>query len=389
VRIAVVSWEYPPLVIGGISAHVDGLARALARAGCDVVVLTMHHPDAEDDAVVDGVRVLRARTDLPWLPDDQFVARMASANHHLVALAAALDDWRPDVVHAHDWLVAWAGNSLSSLWDRPLVATIHATERGRNGGHLAPGQPSAINSVEWWLTYQAATVICCSQFMRAEVTGAFQLPPDKVRVVPNGVDPEVWAAPPGAVRAKDREALLVSWGRVQYEKGFQTLLYALPEVRLAVPGVRAVVAGRGSYLAELHETARAVGVDDICDFPGFVPDDQLRALLHRATLAVIPSLYEPFGIVALEAMAAGAPVVAAASGGLAEVIDSTGAGVLFPPGDAGALSGILRRLLADQDALVALQRTAHALLSSHYTWDAVAALTLPAYSEAVATRPRR
>ena len=135
----------------------------------------------------------------------------------------------------------------------------------------------------------------------------------------------------------------MSWGRVQYEKGFQTLVHALPEVRLAAPDARAVVAGRGSYLQELHATARALGVDDICDFPGFVPDEELKALLHRATVAVIPSLYEPFGIVALEAMAAGAPVVAAAAGGLIEVIDGTGAGLLYPPGDAGALSGTLRR----------------------------------------------
>ncbi len=381
-RIAVLTWEYPPLVVGGISTHADGLTRALARAGCEVVVLTLHHPDVPDDEVVDGVRVLRARADLPWIPDDLFVAGMASANHHLVALATALGDWRPDVVHAHDWLVAWAGDTLRQLWTRPLVATMHATERGRNGGHLPPGQPSAINSVEWWLTYQAARVICCSQFMRDEVLRAFDLPPAKVHVVPNGVDPEAWAAPADAVRGADGEALIVSWGRVQYEKGFQTLVHALPEVRLAVPGVRAVVAGRGSYLAELHETARAVGVDDICTFPGFVPDEELKALLHRATMAVIPSFYEPFGIVALEAMAAGAPVVAAASGGLREVIDSTGAGVLFPPGDAGALSGLLRQLLADPDARARQRRAAAALLSAHYTWDAVAAETIPVYERA-------
>ena len=126
--------------------------------------------------------------------------------------------------------------------------------------------------------------------------------------------------------------------------------------------MRAVVAGRGSYLQELHATARALGVDDICDFPGFVPDEELKALLHRATVAVIPSLYEPFGIVALEAMAAGAPVVAAAAGGLIEVIDGTGAGLLYPPGDAGALSGTLRGVLAHPDAMAAQRASAYALL---------------------------
>ena len=86
--VAMVTWEYPPLVVGGISAHAGGLARALARAGHEVVVLTLHHPDVPDDEEVDGVRVLRAAAELPWLPDDQFVARMAGANHHLVALIA-------------------------------------------------------------------------------------------------------------------------------------------------------------------------------------------------------------------------------------------------------------------------------------------------------------
>ena len=182
----------PPLVIGGIAAHVDGLSRALARAGHEVVVLTVHHPDAPDDSVVEGVRVLRAHTDLPWLPDSDFLARVSSANHKLVQLAAALDGWRPDIVHAHDWLAAWAGDDLRALWRVPLIATIHATERGRQGAACRPACRPPINSVEWWLTFQAATVITCSRSMRDEVAGGFQLPPDKVQVVPNGVDAGVW-----------------------------------------------------------------------------------------------------------------------------------------------------------------------------------------------------
>ena len=96
-KVLMVSWEYPPLVVGGLAAHVDGLARALARQGHEVVVLTLHHEDVPDDAVVDGVRVLRARADLPWLPPENFIAQMASANHRMVQLTTKLGGWRPDV----------------------------------------------------------------------------------------------------------------------------------------------------------------------------------------------------------------------------------------------------------------------------------------------------
>ena len=377
-----VSWEMPPLVVGGLAAHVDGLSRALARAGHEVVVLTLHHPDAPDDSMVEGVRVLRAHTDLPWLPDSDFLARMSSANHKLVQLMAALDGWRPDIVHAHDWLAAWAGDDLRALWGAPLVATIHATERGRHGGGIPSGQPAAINSVEWWLTFQAATVITCSRYMRDEVLGAFQLPPDKVLVVPNGVDASVWEpAVPG--QRGGGAPLVVAWGRVQYEKGFQTLVSALPSLRYRHPDLRVVIAGRGTYLGELEAIAQGLGVDHMVRFPGFVPDDELRHLLHTCRCAVIPSLYEPFGIVALEALAAGAPLVAAASGGLAEVLDGTGAGLLFPPGDAGALAGALSRMLDEPGLAAASQAAGAHLVHDVYSWDAVCAATLPVYAELV------
>src|SRR4051794_4835992 len=373
-----VSWEMPPLVIGGLAAHVDGLSRALARAGHEVAVLTQHHPDAPDDSAVEGVRVLRAHTDLPWLPDSDFLARVSSANHKLVQLVSALDGWRPDIVHAHDWLGAWAGDDLRALWGVPLVATIHATERGRHGGSVPAGLPSSINSVEWWLTFQAATVITCSRSMRGEVSGAFQLPPDKVHVVPNGVDAQLWE-PRGTGHRDGGAPLVVAWGRIQYEKGFHTLVTALAALRHRHPDLRAVIAGRGSFLGELEAIAQGLGVDHMVHFPGFVSDDELRRLLHTCTCAVIPSLYEPFGIVALEAMAAGAPVVAAAAGGLAEVLDGTGAGLLYPPGDAGALAAALGRMLDEPGSATASRVAAARLVRDVYSWDAVAAATVPLY----------
>ena len=373
------SWEYPPLVVGGIAAHAQGLATALVRQGHDVVVFTLHHPDAPEDAIVDGVRVLRARTDLPWIPDEDLVARMASANHHLVKLTARLGTWRPEVVHAHDWLVAWAGDVVQTLFETPLVATVHATERGRHGGHVPAGTPAVVNSVEWWLTYQAREIICCSAFMRREVTSGFELPPDKVHLVPNGVDPASWA-PPAPMK---REPLVLAWGRVQYEKGFQVLATAIGRLRHRVPGIRCIIAGRGSYLPDLQIHLDVEGVGDLVHLAGFVADDDLRHLLHTAGCVAIPSLYEPFGIVALEAMAARAPTVAARTGGLAEILEGTGAGLLFTPGDPEELADRIERVLTDPAGTADLQQRAQALVEDQYSWDAIAERTVAVYSTAL------
>lgn len=377
-----VSWEYPPRIIGGIAAHVDGLSRAMSAAGHEVVVLSLHHPGAPEDQLIDGVRVLRARADLPWIPDRDFVTQMASANHHLVQLAAQLGPWRPDVVHAHDWLVAWAADTLKVLFDVPLVATIHATERGRHGGHVPDGQPAVVNSVEWWLTYQAREVICCSKFMTREVVDGFELPHEKLHLVPNGVDPALWA--PSEKPPPERSALVLAWGRVQYEKGFQVLAEAVARLRDKVPDLHCTIAGRGSYLAELQSQIDLESAGDLVHLAGFVPDDELRAQLHRAGCVVIPSLYEPFGIVALEAMAAGAPTIVARTGGLAEIVEGTGAGLLFEPGSSSDLATQIERVLTDPALAAEMQSNAAALVADRYSWAAVAASTIEVYEQATA-----
>ena len=384
VRVLMLSWEYPPLVVGGIAAHVEGLARAMSRAGHEVVVVSLHHHDVPDDEVADdGVRVLRADPALPWLPDDNLVARMASANHQLVQAAAQLGEWRPDVVHAHDWLVAWAGDTLKALFDVPLVATIHATERGRHGGHLPPGLPGEINSVEWWLTYQAREVIACSRFMVREVVQGFELPTEKVHLVPNGIDVHRWAPHQDGIDDAEREPLVIAWGRIQYEKGFQVLARAIGELRHRVPGIRCVIAGRGTYLPELQTHVDMEGVSDLVQLAGFVPDDELRALLARAACVVIPSLYEPFGIVALEGMAAGAPTIVARTGGLAEIVEGTDAGVLFEPGNHHELADRIAEVIADPQSAHWLRDNAADLLQRAYTWDAIATATVDVYRVAL------
>lgn len=382
VRVLMLTREFPPASIGGVAAHVDGLAGALARAGHEVVVFSV---DNEGDlparsVTVDGVRVMRARTDLPWLPDDDEVLRTASANNQLVALAAHVDGWRPDVVHAHDWHTAWAGDTLSTLFAVPLVATFHSTERGRHGGHVPEGASSAINAVEAWLAYRSTAQICCSRFMMRELLEG--LDPANVQLVPNGVDPRVWE-PSGAIA---REPLVLAWGRVQYEKGFQVLAQAMALLRGRVPGIRCVIAGRGSYLPELQSQVDIEGVSDLVNLAGFVPDDELRSLLHRAGCVVIPSLYEPFGIVALESLAAGAPTVAARTGGLAEIIEGTDAALLFEPGNARQLAAAIERVLNESALANDMQTKGREVLRSRFSWDAIATSTTAVYENVISGR---
>lgn len=388
-RIVLISWEYPPLVVGGLAAHVHGLATAYARIGHEPVVLTRAHPYAPDDSVVEGVRVLRAHVDQPWIPPDNPLAQVISGNHQIAQLTHRLGDWRPDVVHSHDWLAAWAGDTVRTQYQVPYVATIHATELGRHQGYLSNPTSEGISAAEWWLTYEAQRVICCSAFMVDEVVRSFQVPRDKTFNVPNGVDPERWrlagAAPRGA-----HGPLIVSWGRLEYEKGFQTLLGAVARLAGRIDGLRCALVGRGTYSDELHGIARGMGIEHLVQFAGFVSDEELVRLLNEASCAVIPSMYEPFGIVALEAMAAGAPLVASDSGGLHEVLDGTGAGLLFAPGNADALAGAVMRMLTEPGLAQACQEAASRLLDERYSWEAIAAATVGVYEHAGAqSRPSR
>jgi glycogen(starch) synthase len=377
------TWEYPPSSIGGTAAHVDGLAHALTRLDHDVVVLTRRMPGTDRESVTSGVRELRADVDLPWLPDDE-VASTASGNHALVARLATLGDWRPDIVHAHDWRVAWAADVASSLFETPVVTTFHGTERGRHGGHLAPGQAVDINSVEWWQASRSRRVIAATKLLVRDIVGGFELDPDLVRRIPGGIDPEWWrSAEPDEIAPPARRGLVLAWGRVQYEKGFQVLAAAMSSLRYRVAGIECVIAGRGSYLPELQSQIDLAGVGDLVDLAGFVDDNELRAAIHRAGCVVIPSLYEPFGVVALEALAGGAPLIVADTGGLAELVGGTGSALLFEPGNAEDLAGCIERVLTDSSLADELVRRGHELLEASYSWDAIAARTVSVYQDAL------
>src|SRR4051794_4373764 len=244
-----VSWEYPPLVVGGLGRHVEALARQLAHDGHDVRVVTRGDAASGRTDVVAGVRVIRAAAD-PIAIDfttETLLAWSQAFEHALLRAALpAVKRWRPDVVHAHDWLVAQSAITLAETTGAPLVATLHATEAGRHQGWLPQPLNRAIDSVERWLAQRAAAVITCSTGMHDEVTRLFGLDATRVSVVPNGIDALRWRPDAAAVRvARERYRgggpLIVYAGRLVHEKGVQTLLAGGRALRDAHPGLRVAI----------------------------------------------------------------------------------------------------------------------------------------------------
>ncbi|WP_433264357.1 glycosyltransferase family 4 protein [Actinosynnema sp. CS-041913] len=397
-RVLMLSWEYPPVVVGGLGRHVHALATRLSAQGHDVVVLCRQpagsdaatHPTS--DTVVDGVRLVRVAEDPAHLVFERDLVAWTLAMGHAMTRAglALLRNWRPDVVHAHDWLVTHPAIALAEAAGAPLVATVHATEAGRHSGWLSQTLNQQVHSVEWWLANRADSLITCSAAMRTEVAHLFEVDAGGITVLHNGIEARRWrvrSADVAAARAAyspDGAPLLLFFGRLEWEKGVQDLIAALPRIRRAHRGARLVVAGEGTHGEWLVEQARKHKVRRAVDFVGHLPDRALAALLAAADAVVLPSRYEPFGIVALEAAAAGTPLVASTAGGLGEVVLDGVTGLSFAPGDVEALASAVRSVLADRPSAVRRARAAKARLATDFDWARIAEDTTAVYRAAAA-----
>ncbi len=370
-----VSWEYPPHIVGGLGRHVADLAPALAEHGVTVTVLTPQLRGGESLEHRAGVHVCRVA--IPTLDTDDFPGFVHHAGRQLEHAAHALfPGGRPDLIHVHDWLTAETGIALKHHWRVPLIATIHATERGRGRGEVNGWQSQRINDLEWRLTYEAWRVIVCSHFMARQIRDYFTTPADKIDVISNGVHlpPQPFETPADWVAfrrrfAADDEALVIFVGRIVYEKGIHVLIDAWPRVVAELPA-RLVIAGTGSAFDEIR--ARAATIETPIEFLGFISDEDRNRLYAVADVAVFPSLYEPFGIVALEAFAAGCPVIVSDAGGLAEVVQHELNGLVVPAGDAYALAQALVTSLRHPAESRLRAARGSALARAYYTWNRIA-----------------
>jgi glycogen(starch) synthase len=381
-RVLHLSWEFPPRIIGGIASHVFDLSRALARRGMEVHVVTCNFPDAKEYENIDGVNVHRFEA---YAAGDSFYSWALRMQKNMERSACDLINFinGVDVIHAHDWLSGVAGIGLKHLYRKPLIVTIHSTEYGRRTGIHNDLQRS-IYEVEGWLCWEAWRIVTCSYYMRDHVSWCFHTPSNKLCVVPNGVDVtkfdfsfNYWEVKRRF--AHDSEKILLYVGRLVQEKGLDVLIKALPIVLSRGIPVKIVVVGEGLQKHEYQQLAGDLGLSDRVFFAGHIDDWTLRALYRVADVTVMPSRFEPFGIVALEAMAARCPLIVTASGGLNEIVDHEATGLKVPIDSAEALAWAVLRVITDKGFRDWIVHNAYQKCLWDYNWDKIAEWTAGIY----------
>jgi len=390
------TWEYPPNVVGGLGKHVMDIVPALADEGIEVHVITPCLRGGEAYSR-EGANIHVYRVEPPIAALNDFFSIAWQTNLKLQEQAFRLvEDYQKrgmffDLVHVHEWLVAFAGGALKQHYQIPLLATIHATERGRGRGALPGDLPRAINNVEWWLTYESWRAICCSQYMISEVHEYFDTPIDKIDMIPNGVNVQRF----DVLRQTDLTAFRSSYaapdqkiifhvGRMVDEKGVRVLIESAPKVLESYPQAKFVIAGTGPALNDYRALVSSLGISDNFYFTGYISDELRDKLYLVADVAAFPSLYEPFGIVALEAMAAKTPVVVADTGGLSEVVANHETGLTVYPGSTESLAWAILHTLDNPQWSEARVQNAYKIVKELYNWQGIAKETVEVYRRVVA-----
>lgn len=389
-RIDLVSEHASPLAAiagvdsGGQNVHVAELARALGQRGHHVTVHTRRDgPDLPDRVrAAPGVSVEHVLAGPPApMPKDELLSVMPEFGEHLA------HRWRqrpPDVVHAHFWMSGLAARSAVAGTGSPILLTFHAlgVVKRRHLGMADPSPPDRIR-IETELARDTATVIATCSDEAAELA-ALGVPSDQVAIVPCGVDIDRFT-PRGPRASRGSRHRILSLGRLVKRKGVESTVRALPDV----PGAELLIAGGGdaaadAELAKLDRLARTIGVRDRVRLLGPIPREEIPALLRSADVVVSVPWYEPFGMVPLEAMSCGVPVVATGVGGHLDTVVDGRTGALVPPRDVRLLAQRLREMLADPARLAAMGSAAAARARSRYGWGRIAAETESHYRKALA-----
>ena len=382
-HIVMLSWEFPPAVIGGLGQHVWQLSRQLAKAGHDVSVVTPHSLGAPETETVEGIKVYRAKeVDVSY---DDFHLFVAQTNMNLVERVRNISSHKKvTIIHAHDWLVGFAARALQNSMKLPIVSTIHALEEGRSNLE----SPMQIQTAKWeeLLIQHSDVLIVCSMYMKKVVEKRIS-GEKKVYIIPNGADlsDEESSSVQDFINRRSFSHLVLFLGRMVPEKGITTLIDAAKKIHETYPECLFILAGKGPYLSDYKALVRKEGLEKHMLFIGYVNEREKATLLKRCDMLVVPSNYEPFGIVAIEGMAAGKPVIAARTGGLSSIINDGETGFLFEPENVSNLSEKISTLIEDPTLCEKLGEKASYEVKQKYNWEDVRDQTEAVYETTVTT----
>jgi alpha-maltose-1-phosphate synthase len=376
--------EYPPHIYGGAGVVVDELTRALShRMPVEVRCFGERRPDASTERVT-----VRGYT--PWerLAAGSDGVRYAPALETLsIDLAMARDPVDADVAHAHTWYADMAGLWIRTLHRIPLIVTLHSMEPLRPWKADQLGSGYLLSSwIEKTAVQAADRVIAVSAGMREDILRYFQVDPARVVVIHNGIDPDRF-------KRTDRKDALAALGvrapyvlfvgRITDQKGIFDLLAAAPHLP---NDVQVVLCASAPDTPEIEERLRRTVPHhpNVHWINRMVPVDQVVQLYSHASVFVCPSVYEPFGLINLEAMACGTAVVASAVGGIVEVVEDGKTGILLPPSRPDELAAAIRRLLEDPALARAMGQAGRRRVEEKFAWASVAERTEGVYADAIA-----
>ena len=387
-KILMLTWEYPPRVVGGISKVVYDLSHKMVKEGNEVTVVTYRDGDNvkyyENDK---GVEVYRV--DNYMIKPNNFIDWIMQLNFNMITKTNEIinKNGKFDVIHAHDWLVAYSAKSIKESYNIPLISTIHATESGRNSG-IHDETQRYINDSEWMLTYESSEVIVNSNYMKNEVQRLFGLPYDKINVIPNGVNLQLFSNVNidydfRRQYAMDNEKIILYVGRLVYEKGIQNLIAAMPKILDRYHDSKLIICGRGGMIDELREQVKYLGIENKVYFAGYCDSKKMQKMYKCADVAVFPSTYEPFGIVAIESMLSGTPTIVSDVGGLNEIIEHGVTGMKSYAGNANSIADSVLSLLFDPKLCANISQNAIKKVKENYNWSKITDSTYYVYQLAI------
>jgi glycogen(starch) synthase len=366
-RVAMIGWEYPPFTVGGLGTHCYGLTRSLAHMGVNV---DFYMPQTKHGATSDTrnlvIKEVGETTVFPYdRPESKEIGgQFFEAVSRYNTLVVAKVKGAYNVIHCHDWLTIQASIALKDLLGVPLVFTVHSTEYDRSGW---------IHPNQWFIDIErdgmekADKIIAVSQFTKRTIIEKYGIDPDKITVIYNAVYP---------ISEGEKQKLVLFLGRLTIQKGADVFLRAAKKVTEFESGVRFVVAGAGDLLPDLIKQAVELGISNRVIFTDRLTDEEMKHMYGIASVYVMPSVSEPFGITALEAISAGTPTIASKTAGVCETFHNC---LKVDFWDSDEIANKIISLLRYESLSETLTENGKQEIGL-FTWDNVAEKTLDVYN---------